>query len=377
MAAEVNPFEEYPDEQPKAAAQAGADEEIENDTDVTKCPSCGANMTFKPEDGCLYCDFCGTKQQILAEGAREIDFAQIASGNNSWGEETHVFRCENCGAKEILDKNEIAKTCSFCGTSHVVATDELSGLKPNAVVPFAISSQAATDGAKKWARKKLFAPRSFKKYLKAEGVRGVYNPAFSFDSQTQSFYEGTLGKYYYVTRRVNGKTVRERRVRYFRISGTYDAFFDDVLIQASSTIDQKQLNKLMPFDTNDSKEYEQAYLSGFVANRYEKEGTECWGEARATIEKRLRSMILSRYTYDVVQSLSVHTNYSEVTYKYLLLPVYVGHFNFRKKLYNFFVNGRNGKITGKTPVSPWRVLLAVLLGAAVVVGLYFLVQLGG
>ena len=36
------------------------------------------------------------------------------------------------------------------------------------------------------------------------------------------------------------------------------------------------------------------------------------------------------------------------------------------------VNGNSGKVKGKTPVSPLRVLLAVLLGAAVVIGAAYL-----
>ncbi len=352
--------------------------EIENETAVEKCPSCGANMTFSPEKGSLVCPFCGTEKQIFSKTAEELDFRNIMlSGNNSWGNETHVFRCENCGAKEVLDKSEIATSCSFCGTSHVVETDELSGIKPNAVVPFAIKVEQAIERVKAWAKKKIFAPRSFKKNVKPEEVKGVYNPAFSFDANTLSYYQGVLGEYYYVTKRVNGKTVRERRIRYFNISGQYQASFDDVLIQASGTVTQKDLDKLQPFDTNQSKEYEQAYLAGFVANRYEKDGTQCWEDAKVEIDRRLKKMILSQYSYDVVQSFSVSTQHSNITYKYLLLPLYVGHCSFKKKLYNFFVNGRNGNVAGKTPISPIRVLIATLLGLAVVGGVIALVYIFG
>ena len=108
--------------------------EIENDTTVTKCPACGANMVFDPEDGCLYCEHCGTKQAIKERGSEEMAFERLLQENNNWSDETHVFRCENCGAKEVLDKREIAKQCPFCGTTNIVETDELSGVKPNALI---------------------------------------------------------------------------------------------------------------------------------------------------------------------------------------------------------------------------------------------------
>ena len=186
-----------------------------------------------------------------------------------------------------------------------------------------------------------------------------------------------LGEYYYVTRRVNGKTVRERRVRYKHISGNFNHFFDDVLIQASTKITQKDIDKMQPFDTNASKEYDEAYLSGFSASRYERDGMACWEQAKGVIYQAIKKMILSRYHYDFVQSFDQSTNCEDITYKYLLLPVYVGHCSFKKKLYNFFVNGRNGKVSGKTPVSALKVTLVTLLGIAVVAGIALLVHFFG
>ena len=87
---------------------------------------------------------------------------------------------------------------------------------------------------------------------------------------------------------------------------------------------------------------------------------------------RLRSAILSGYSYDVVSSFHISMRCNDITYKYLLIPVYVGHCSWRKKLYNFFVNGVNGAVTGKAPTSPLKVTGLVVLGIAVIVGLYFL-----
>ena len=52
-----------------------------------------------------------------------------------------------------------------------------------------------------------------------------------------------------------------------------------------------------------------------------------------------------------------------------MLPVYVGNYNFNKKLYNFYVNGDTGKVWGKTPKSPLKIAIAVLLGIALVAGI--------
>ena len=89
----------------------------------------------------------------------------------------------------------------------------------------------------------------------------------------------------------------------------------------------------------------------------------------------LRQRILRHYDYDVVDYLSVSTKHENVTYKYVMLPVYVGNFTFRQKLYNFFVNGTTGKTYGKYPKSGFKIGTLILLGlglAAVVA--YFLLK---
>ncbi len=343
--------------------------EQEERTSVTKCPACGANMVYDSEKGTLYCEHCGSRREIVSKTSEEQDFEDLLSSDNSWGNETHVFRCENCGAREVLDRREIAKACSFCGTTNIVETDELPGLRPNAVVPFRIGKDEAGKNVKQWARRRILAPGKFRKSAKPEELKGVYTPAFSFDTATESDYVAVLGKYYYRTKRVNGRTVQERYVRYFTVSGHYSMFFDDVLIQAGGALDQKSLNKLQPFETNSSKEYTPEYLSGFTANQNSKSGLECWEEAKQVIQNRLKKAILSQYVYDIVSSYNVNTQCNNITYKYILIPLYVGHCNWKTKLYNFFVNGFNGKVTGKAPISPLKVGILVLLGLAVIAGI--------
>ncbi len=375
MNRDINPFAEY--DAPEAEIEQTFEdyEELDTDMEITKCPACGANMVFSAGENCLYCEHCGTKQAINAKSSAELAFERLLSDNNTWASETHVFYCQNCGAKTVLDKNEIATTCSFCGTTNIVETDELSGVKPNAVIPFSFDRDEAAERVKKWAKKKIYAPRAFRKGAKPDEIKGVYNPAFSFDTNTFSSYSARLGKHYYKTVRVNGRLVRRQYTRYFNVSGTYSMTFDDVLIQASTVIDQKQLDALQPFDTNYSNEYSPEYLSGFTATQYTKDGLNCWEEAKKVIDKHLKSRILAKYDYDVVSSFNVSTTCKDITYKYILIPVYVGHCTWRQKLFNFFVNGRNGKVTGKTPVSPWKVLFTVL-GIGLIVGAVYLLARG-
>lgn len=376
-----SPFAEFDKETPQDAKEEAAaatapvytaDDEVENNTGVVKCPACGANMVYDSERGKLYCEHCDTVVEVRAKTSEEQDFERLLARTNEWGAETHVFRCENCGAQEVLSDGEIAKKCPFCGTTNIVRMAELPGLRPNAVVPFSVDKEDAVKSVRHWARRKLFAPRRFRKGAKPEDVNGVYMPAFSFDTCADAWYSGVLGKYCYRTRRVNGKVVQERYLVTFPVSGRYSMSFDDILVQASDKIEQKSLNALQPFDTNNSKEYRQEFLSGYTAGQYTKDGLACWEEAKGVIHGRLRSAILAGYSYDTVVSFNVEFHCRNTTYKYLLLPVYVGYCSWKKKLYHFFVSGHNGKVTGKTPVSPLKVGIAVLFGLAAITGIVFL-----
>ena len=349
-------------------------------TETEKCPSCGSNMVFDPEGQCLSCPHCGTKVQFeKGDTAKELDLSSALGKDRQWNaEEAVVFSCDNCGAKVVLKAGQTAKLCPFCGTAHVRKTEELAGLKPNGLIPFSFGEEKAVEYSKTWAKKRFFAPRKFKKHLTAENVNGVYVPCFTFDSHTTSYYEGRIGTTH--TRTVgSGKNRRTETYTVWRnISGTYYDDFNDVLITAGSKLDQQKLDKIRPYDTDAGKVYEENYLLGFMAYQYDEGLDGCWDKAKGVIDKELRNRILSQYSYDRVSYLNVSTRHERVTYKYVMLPVYVGNYNYKKKLFNFYVNGESGRTWGKYPKSVPKILSLVLLGAALVgLAVWYFVTNGG
>ena len=86
-------------------------ERVKVETENVKCPGCGANMIFDPELQMLYCPHCGSKKELAnVSTAHEIDLTEGLSADAVWKpEETVVFRCDNCGAKVVLQKDETAR----------------------------------------------------------------------------------------------------------------------------------------------------------------------------------------------------------------------------------------------------------------------------
>ncbi len=352
----------------------------EIDTDYEKCPNCSGKMVFDPDSQMLKCEYCGfykrvEKNKNVVERDIEHGFEQAEKWDKN---EQATYSCENCGATVIVSASEQAVICPYCGTSHVIKKGSFDGLRPNAVIPFMVSASQAAAQAKKWAKKKIFAPKSFKKSLTVENLHGVYEPSFTFDSQTESVYRGRVGDRH--TRTVgSGKNRRtETYIVYRNVSGDYSRFFDDVIIAANDNLDQKTLDKLSPYKAKDACVYESKYLSGYVADGYKRELKTCWNDAKDSMTRSIRSDIESSLHCDVVDYLNVSTRYDNVTFKYMLIPVYIMNFLFKKKKYRVWMNGSTAKVTGKTPVSPIRVIIASVLGlalSALLVWLFYL--LGG
>ena len=342
-------------------------------TDIIKCVNCGADMAFDPKSGALKCDFCDSGKPIECVATYDRDYYKYVD-EGKVREGGFVYRCPNCDAETTVEDFSTAVDCPFCGATNIVKTEELSGLKPDSVLPFTKEKNEVSLSALKYIKKKIFAPRKLKKTFAPDAFKGVYIPNFNFNADTFSNYNGTLGEYYQVTVGSGNNKRVETRVRYFNVNGTMTKSYRDILMEASSHINQKVLNKLAPYDTANSVAYRAEFLAGFSAERYSTSLKDSFSFAKPGIDADIRKSIIAKYNADVVQSLSVNTTYSPLTFKYMLLPLWICAYSYKTKLYNLFVNGRSAKVTGKVPVSPLRVLIAVLFGLGIValfLGLYF------
>lgn len=351
-------------------------------TEVNQCTSCGGGTTFDPASGTLKCPFCGTENVIeqTRNNTIENDFLQaLEMDNHSWDDEKRVFKCENCGAETLLDKDKVADFCSFCGSSHITISEHHAGIKPALVIPFQITKEEAVEKFKGWMKKRYFAPSKLAQLHQLNHLVGTYIPYWTFDSQTSSSFTVRIGTYYYVTvtRTVteDGKsrqvTEQVRKIRWRTENGYYEEFFDDILIKASHNVASDLINKIEPFQLTGLLDYKSEYLSGFLAERYSVSLKEGWVDAKSIVDYRITSGIERQVYGDVVQIVSVSTNYKDITYKHLLLPIWISSFHFNNKVYRFLVNGQTGKVSGKSPISIFKVGFVSLIVIIIIVVILF------
>lgn len=327
-----------------------------------KCGNCGATMEFDPKEQTLKCAFCQTCVPIIKDSRVEEIALDFSSDTRKWNAETHAFHCKNCGAETVLAKDEFAKNCIFCGSASVVEVEDLDGIRPNTVIPFQFDLKEAKEIFFSWTSKKFFVHPEFKRQRSIEDFKAVYAPSWTFDSQTYSNYNGTVGDYYYVTVKHGKTTSVQRRVRYRSVAGRFDRFYDDMHINSGRELSGKFFLKLMPFDLKKAVVYSPEFLQGYMAEHYNVGLKEGWEYAKSNINSDIDSSIRKSIRADEIVSLNVSTKFSDITYKYLLLPVYTLTKKFKDKVYKFFVNGSNGRVAGSAPLSAKRIL-GVILGA--------------
>lgn len=342
------------------------------------CKSCGAAAFFDPESQGLKCNYCGTITEIeeMEDEILEHDFQESLDHEpkEKWQGDTKVVQCENCGGKTVLEDSATADKCSFCGSPHVVMMSEFSGIKPESLIPFRISREKVKVLFRKWISRKMFAPRALKKEYKGDKINGIYIPYWTYDSDSFSAYTAEAGTYYYVTEHytvmVDGKPQRRtrqvRKIRWRRVSGTYGRFFNDLLVNASNSNNRRMVAGVEPFRIEGLVGYKPDYLSGFSAERYAVPLKEGWGIAKEEAVSILRTEITRKINADEVRNLRLKTQYSDIKYRHTLFPVWLSSYRYRKKTFNYMVNGQTGRFSGKAPVSVLKIILTVVITVAII-----------
>jgi len=352
-------------------------------TDVTekvtdkKCPNCGATVVYDPATRGILCEYCGYKKALPSpdseQAVSEIDF-NAASNKNSfdWGAAKKNIICSNCGGESIYDVLETAGVCAFCGSTSVMPAATTESIAPGGVCPFEIPMNKAGGLFTKWIKGKLFTPSAAKKQAKPDAFKGVYLPYWTFDSLTTSSFTGQAGYDHRVKR--GDSYVTETRWR--PVSGVYQEFIDDQLVVASKRHENSGVKKAEPFDFTKMVPYRPELVAGFIAERYSVGLQDGWKAAQDLIKKYLSSAIASHirksWSADRAGSVRFATQFDKITYKYILIPVWISSFIYKGKNYQFVVNGQTGKVGGKAPISALRVTIAILIALVLIaLVLYF------
>ena len=356
-------------------------------TDHFPCAQCGADLRYEPGKAVLTCEYCSHENHIDIDDApiQELDFRKAIANDlsNAQTETTTVAQCSSCGAQVEFDPNLHADECPFCAGPMITDVPEHRHLKPKGLLPFAIDEGEAKKSLSHWLGSRWFAPSALKKYARADQrMNGLYTPYWTFDADTQSEYSGQRGDIYYIERWVTVQTNKGPRrqlkripqIRWTRVRGRVRRWFDDVLVLGSKSLPKQFTDDLAPWDLHALLPYQSEFLAGFRAEAYTNDLREGFSEARANMDLTIRRDVRFDIGGDQQRVDRLDTEFGEVTFKHILLPIWIAAYRYRGKTYRFVVNGRTGKVRGERPYSVWKIIAAVIFGivlATVVFGLLY------
>ena len=341
------------------------------------CEKCGADYRFDPSNGKLTCDHCGHSTGLAQRGPwassiREMDFSQAVKGQIDQAdvETSRISTCPNCAAVIEFSDSSHATECPFCATPVVTDTGEHRRIKPKGLLPFAIDERRAKDAMTQWLGRLWFAPNGLKDYArKGRKMNGIYVPFWTYDADTKSSYVGERGQVYYETRTVmrDGKPhqARIQKVRWFPALGRVARFFDDVLVLGATSLPKKFTDALEPWDLAELVPYSPEYLAGFQAEGYTVSLEDGYSEAREKMDRVIARDVRFDIGGDRQRIHSIDTRVKDVTFKHILLPVWMAAYKYRGNSYRFVINARTGQVQGERPYSAWKIAFAVVIGLAI------------
>jgi DNA-directed RNA polymerase subunit RPC12/RpoP len=349
------------------------------------CPQCGAKLDFDPSAHALACPYCGHKEAIARghDDLKEHDLEAYLRDRDSLKTpvEGHAneVKCPACAAVVLLEDKVVTDRCPYCGT-HLENQPRVAEamIQPEGVLPFKVAQRDAVGAFARWIAGLWFAPNALRKLADLGQLTGVYVPFWTFDSMTYTHYTGERGDDYWVTEtytetnaqgQTETKTRQVLRTRWTPVAGEVRHFFDDVLVCASKGLPEAYRGKVAPHELKGLEEFKPEFLSGFKTERYQVGPRDGFDRAREIMDQHIRSLCCQDIGGNHQRLHSVRTRHVGVTFKHLLLPVWLANYRYQEKVYRVIVNGRTSQILGDRPYSWVKIVLlvlAILLAVAVV-----------
>ena len=343
-----------------------------------KCPCCDGKIEFDSGLQQMKCPFCETTfdvstlqdyDDILNQQAPQEEMEWDTHAGSEWGQDEAaymgVFACTSCGGELVTNATTAATSCPYCGNP-VVLTGRLSGdLKPDYVIPFKLDKEAAKAALKAHISSKKLVPKLFKSDNHLDEIKGVYVPFWLFDADADANIEYRATR----TRVWSDSKYNYTETSHFALLRAGQIGFDRVPVDGSSKMADDLMESIEPFDFSQAVDFQTAYLSGFLADRYDVTAEQSVARANERVKRSTEEAFARTATgYATVTTKSSNIALSNGKAKYALYPVWLLQTSWEGKNYLFAMNGQTGKMVGDLPMDKgaywrWWALWAGILGA--------------
>ena len=337
-----------------------------------KCPACTGPMHFDTASGKVVCDYCGSSYEIAeiealyaeaneaaaaagkaeeekaeaAQGSSEVDFSGLSS---DWGKDAgkmKCYSCPSCGAELICDDTTAATSCPYCGNPTIVPGQFSGALKPDYVIPFAVDKKTAKEILKSHMSGKKLLPKLFSEESTLDEVKGIYIPfwLFDVDSSARMTYEGNTIRVWSDTR------FKYTETSVFQLERAGEMTFEKIPVDGAKKLDNTLLESIEPFDNQKLVPFQSAYLTGFMADRYDVPAEDTKQRIKERVDQTVSSEFqktTSKYVNVTPKVQRINNRFKKASYAFY--PVWLMTVKWNGNTYQFAINGQTGKIAGDLP----------------------------
>ncbi len=336
-----------------------------------KCPNCDGAVEFDSKLQKMKCPYCDAEfemdvlqaYQDALDAAPEEDMTWNTAAGSEWqeGEENglRVYICDTCGGEIVADETTGASECPFCGNPVIMIGQFAGALKPDLVIPFKVDKKAAIAALQNHYKGKVLLPNVFKDQNHIKEVKGLYVPVWLFDTDANArvHYKASRTRYW------SDSQYRYTETSHFAVIRAGGIGFENVPVDGSSKMNDTLMESIEPFDIREAVDFQTAYLSGYLADKYDVDAEESIGRANERIKRSTEEAFLSTVQgYTSVVPVNSTINLQNGRARYALYPVWILNTKWNGQNFTFGINGQTGKIAGDLPMDKrkfWTWLLGV------------------
>ncbi len=324
-----------------------------------KCPCCSGSITFDSAIQKMKCPYCDTEFEMETlvdydaelQGDKEDNMQWEMSSGGEWQEgETDgliSYACNSCGGEIVGDQTTAATACPFCNNPVVMKGQFSGALKPNLIIPFKLDKKAAKEGLMKHLSGKRLLPKVFKDQNHIDEIKGMYVPFWLFDTDVdaQVRYRATI------VRTWSDSNYDYTETNYYSVHRGGSIGFTNVPVDGSSKMADDLMESIEPFDISEAVDFQTAYLSGYIADKYDVDDKQSIERANERVKHSTEEAFAETVDgYDTVTPENSNINLNEGKIKYALYPVWILNTTWNGNKYVFAMNGQTGKFVGDLPV---------------------------
>ena len=146
-------------------------------------------------------------------------------------------------------------------------------------------------------------------------------------------------------------------MRWEPAAGALDHFFDDELVPATKACSRSCCARSSRSRPTRCVPYDPGYVSGWVVEQYQIDLVAAAEHAAPGDGRQAARAVLGAGPGDTQRNLQVDADYSDQTFKHMLVPIWLVAYDYGSAVYQVVVNGYTGRIAGNHPYSWVKIAL--------------------